>query len=79
MECLVDFVKVDGEYEDLKHLLDMLCRDSDAMARHKLARLLIDNPPFSKSHRNRKLERAELVEQIWHNMEYVCVLHITQS
>lgn len=71
MECLVDFVKVDGEYEDLKHLLDLLCKDPDAMAQYKLARLLIDNPPFSKSHRNRKLERAELVEQIWHNMKYV--------
>lgn len=71
MECLVDFVKVDGEYEDLKHLLDLLCKDPDAMAQHKLARLLIDNPPFSKSHRNRKLERVELVEQIWHNMKYV--------
>lgn len=69
MECLVDFVKVDGEYEDLKHLLDLLCTDPDAMARYKLARLLIDNPPSSKSHRNRKLERTELVEQIWHNMK----------
>lgn len=69
MECLVDFVKVDGEYEDLKHLLDLLTNDPDAMARCKLARLLIDNPPFSKTHRNRKLERQELVEQIWHNMK----------
>lgn len=69
MECLVDFVKVDGEYEDLKHLLDLLSNDPDAMARHKLARLLIDNPPFTKTHRNRKLERQDLVEQIWQNMK----------
>lgn len=73
MECLVDFVKVDGEYDDLKHLLDLLSNDPDPMAKHKLARLMIDNPPFSKSRRNRKLERQELVEQIWHNMKYVFI------
>lgn len=69
MECLVDFVKVDGEWEDLKHLLDLLVDDPDAMARHKLARLLIDNPPFTKNHRNSKLEVEELVEIIWQNMK----------
>lgn len=75
MECLVDFVKVDGEFEDLMHLLDLLSHDPDSMAKHKLARLLIDNPPFSKSHRNRKLERAELVDLIWHNMKYAFLLN----
>lgn len=69
MECLVDFVKVDGEWEDLKHLLDLLSNDPDALSRHKLARLLIDNPPFTKQQRNSKLERDELVEYIWSNMK----------
>lgn len=69
MECLVDFVKVDGEYEDLKHLLDLLCNDPDLMARHRLARLMIDNPPFTATSRNMKLERKDLVEQIWMNMK----------
>lgn len=69
MECLVDFVKVDGEWEDLEHLLDILETDLDAMARHKLARLLIDVPPFTRSRRNPKLDREELVERIWNNMK----------
>lgn len=69
MECLVDFVKVDGEWEDLEHLLDLLETDPDASTRHKLARLLIDNPPFSRSQRNQKLDREELVERVWNNMK----------
>lgn len=69
MECLVDFVKVDGECEDLEHLLDLLENDPDSMARYKLARQLIDNPPFSRSHRNSKLNRADLVERIWNNQK----------
>lgn len=68
MECLVDFVKVDGRWEDLLHLMDLLETDPDPMARHALARLLIDNPPFQKAHRH-KLDREELVERIWGNMK----------
>lgn len=69
MECLVDFVRVDGDWEDLEHLMDILENDPDAMVRHSLARLLIDNPPFSRSRRNVKLDRPELVERIWNNMK----------
>lgn len=68
MECLVDFVKVDGRWEDLQHLLDLLETDPDPMARHSLARLLIDNPPFERVQRH-KLDREELVERIWNNMK----------
>lgn len=67
MECLVDFVKVDGRWEDLEHLLDLLENDPDPMARHSLARLLIENPPFEKGQRHR-LDRENLVERIWQNM-----------
>lgn len=69
MECLVDFVKVDGEWEDLEHLLDILETDPDNKARHALARLLIDNPPFTRTHRNLKIDRASLMERIWNNMK----------
>lgn len=69
MECLVDFVKVDGEWEDLEQLLELLETDRDAMFRHRLARLLIDNPPFTRSHRNQKLDRVQLVERVWNNMK----------
>ena len=69
MECLVDFVKVDGELDDLEFLLDMLENDPDQMAKHSLARLLIDNPPFTRCHRNRKLDKEVLVERIWNYMK----------
>lgn len=68
MECLVDFVKVDGRWADLEHLLDLLETDPDPMARYSLAELLINNPPFERS-QNHKLNKEELVERIWGNMK----------
>lgn len=68
MECLVDFVKVDGRWEDLQQLMDLLETDPDPMIRHALARLLIDNPPFERGYRH-KLDREELVERIWSSMK----------
>ncbi|XP_001664244.2 transcription initiation factor TFIID subunit 2 [Aedes aegypti] len=67
MECLVDFVKIDGRWEDLEHLIDMLETDPDPMARHKLGRLLIENLPFDKGNKHR-LDREELALRIWNNM-----------
>lgn len=68
MECLVDFVKVDGRWEDLDHLITLLETDPDPAARHSLAQLLIDNPPFKREQRSR-LDRQELVERLWKNMK----------
>lgn len=68
MECLVDFVKVDGQGDDLEQLLSILESDPDPMARHSLARLLIENPPFERGHRH-KLDKEELAERIWINMK----------
>lgn len=68
MECLVDFVKVDGIWEDLDHLITLLETDPDPAARHALAQLLIDNPPFTRESRSR-LDRPELVERLWKNMK----------
>lgn len=70
MECLVDFVKVDGRWEDLVHLMDLLENEIDPKARHSLVRLLIDNPPFERA-RLHKLDKEELVERIWGSMKYV--------
>lgn len=69
LECLVDFVKVDGDWDDLEHLLDIMENDPDNMVRHLLARLLIDNPPFDREHRNLKLDRPSLVDRIWNNIK----------
>lgn len=68
LECLVDYVKNDGRWEDLQHLLDLLESDPDPAIRHELAQLLIDNPPFERGQRH-KLDREELVERIWNNMK----------
>lgn len=64
MECLVDFVKVDGRSEDLEHLITLLETDPDPAARHALAQLLIDNPPFTRESRSR-LDKPNLVERLW--------------
>lgn len=64
MECLVDFVKVDGRSEDLDHLITLLETDPDPAARHALAQLLIDNPPFTRESRSR-LDKPNLVERLW--------------
>lgn len=68
LECLVDFVKVDGRWEDLEHLLNLLENDPDPYTRHALARLLTDNPPFEVGKRHR-LDRESLVERLWSNMK----------
>ncbi|XP_017100570.2 transcription initiation factor TFIID subunit 2 [Drosophila bipectinata] len=64
MECLVDFVKVDGRSEDLEHLITLLETDPDPAARHALAQLLIDNPPFTRDSRSR-LDKPDLVDRLW--------------
>ncbi|XP_060655277.1 transcription initiation factor TFIID subunit 2 [Drosophila nasuta] len=65
MECLVDFVKVDGRSEDLEHLITLLETDPDPAARHGLAQLLIDNPPFTRESRRFVLDKPNLVERLW--------------
>ncbi|XP_022217579.2 transcription initiation factor TFIID subunit 2 [Drosophila obscura] len=65
MECLVDFVKVDGRSEDLDHLINLLETDPDPAARHALAQLLIDNPPFSREIKKSALDNPSLVERLW--------------
>lgn len=67
LECLVDYVKSDGKWEDMEHLLDLMETDPDPLAKHKLLRLLIENPPFERSYRHR-LDRPQLVERLWANM-----------
>ncbi|XP_074031440.1 TATA-box binding protein associated factor 2 [Leptinotarsa decemlineata] len=71
LECLVDFVRADGKWEDLQHVLDILENDPDPGLKHKLATLLIKNPPFKRAHRG-KLDIPELVERIWTNIN--CML-----
>ena len=68
MECLVDYVKIDGRWEDLEHLMELLETDPDPMARHQLGRCMIEALPFDKSNRHR-LDREALALRIWENMK----------
>ncbi|KAK9889670.1 hypothetical protein WA026_007049 [Henosepilachna vigintioctopunctata] len=67
LECLVDFVRADGKMDDLHYLLDLLENDPDSGVRHKLAGMLIENPPFRKGHKD-KFDVPELVERLWTNI-----------
>lgn len=71
LECLADFVRADGKLEDLMYVLDFLENDPDPGFKHKLAMLMIKNPPFKRAHRS-KLDVPELVERIWININ--CML-----
>ncbi|XP_015121942.1 transcription initiation factor TFIID subunit 2 [Diachasma alloeum] len=67
LEALVDFTRVDGKWEDLEFLLDMAEMDPHPGIRHKLVRLMVENPPFERAHRHR-LDSPELVDRIWNLM-----------
>lgn len=64
LEALVDFTRVDGRWDDLVFLLDLIENDPDPQVRHRLVRLLIENPPFDRAHKHR-LDKVELVERLW--------------
>lgn len=64
LEALVDFTRIDGKWEDLEFILDMAETDPHPGIRHRLVRLMVENPPFEKSFKHR-LDRVELVDRIW--------------
>lgn len=71
LEALVDFTRVDGRWEDLLFLLDIIENDPEPFLRHQLVRMLVENPPFDRAHRHR-LDKEELVEKLWGMMN--CML-----
>lgn len=68
MECLVDFVRVDGRPDDLDKLLDIVENDPDPRVRHQLVRLLVKVPPFDRAQKQR-LDTSEFVDRIWNNIK----------
>lgn len=64
LEALVDFTKVDGKWEDLQFLLNIAKNDKHPGVRHRLVRLLVENPPFERAHKH-PLDKQELVEIVW--------------
>ncbi|KAG5679292.1 hypothetical protein PVAND_008870 [Polypedilum vanderplanki] len=67
LECLVDYLKVDGKWDDMIFIIDLLEKDTDPEVRHQLARLIVENPPFERS-KGHRLNREELRERIWTSM-----------
>lgn len=66
-ECLVDFIKVDGKWDDMEFIMNLVENDPDPEVRHQLSRLLVENPPFERGKPHR-LNRQDLRERIWSNM-----------
>ncbi|XP_067013693.2 transcription initiation factor TFIID subunit 2 [Anabrus simplex] len=64
LEGLVDFTRVDGKWDDLEFLLDMVENDPEPRVRHQLVRMMVECPPFDRGHKHR-LDREELVERLW--------------
>lgn len=64
LEALVDFTRVDGKWEDMEFLLDMAESDPHPGVRHKLVRLIVENPPFERAHKHR-VDKPDLVDRIW--------------
>ncbi|XP_063225105.1 transcription initiation factor TFIID subunit 2 [Bacillus rossius redtenbacheri] len=64
LEALVDFTRVDGRWPDLQFLLDLLEGDPDPAVRHRLARMLVDSPPFERARRH-KLDQDALAHRLW--------------
>lgn len=64
LECLVDFVRLEGRFDDVNYLLDVIENDPVPGVRHTLARLMIKTPPFERG-RNHRNDRPDLVERLW--------------
>nr|CAD7452252.1 unnamed protein product [Timema tahoe] len=59
LEALVDFTRVDGRWPDLEFLMDIVENDPEPMVKHRLLRLMVENPPFERAHRH-KLDQEAL-------------------
>lgn len=60
----MDYIKVEGKYDDLEHLIDIVKTDPMPSIRHELVRLLIKNPPFERGRHHRN-DKKELVQEMW--------------
>jgi len=64
LECLVDYVRVEGNESDIDHLLSLVENDPVPYVRHKILRMMVDNPPFDKNRAHRN-DSHFLVERLW--------------
>ena len=68
LECLVDYVRVEGNESDIDHLLSLVENDPVPFVRHKILRMMVDNPPFDKNRAHRN-DTHFLVERLWKLMK----------
>ena len=61
LECLVDYIKLEGKFEDLGFVIDMIENDPVPRIRHEATRCLVKCPPFERGRHHRN-DRPELVE-----------------
>ena len=64
LECLADYIRVEGSYKDIFHILNMIEKDPVPFVRHRAARLMVSTPPFDRA-RNHRNDKPELVERLW--------------
>lgn len=67
LECFVDHVRMEGNFKDITHLLNLVETDPDPYVRHKICRFMIENPPFDRARHHRN-DKPELVERLWNFM-----------
>ena len=68
LECLVDLVRIEGNFKDVAYLIDIIEKDPVPYIRHRVARMMVDVPPFDRSRRH-KNDRVELVDRLWSLMK----------
>merc|ERR1711879_71437 len=64
IECLVDYVKLEGRADDINWLLDLVEKDPVTNIRHQTVRMLIKTPPFERGRHHRN-DTHRLVERLW--------------
>ncbi len=64
LECLVDYVSIEGTFGDLSFLLDLVEGDPVPYVQHGILRLMVDQPPFPRARHHRN-DKEALVERLW--------------
>ncbi|CAM1318749.1 TAF2 (predicted), partial [Pycnogonum litorale] len=67
LECLVDFLRVDGKTDDMRFLFDLIENDPYPYIKYYILKLLIKMPPFARKETSH-LDTEELVDKVWRLM-----------
>ena len=64
LECLADYIKLEGKFDDLSFVIDIIENDPVPKIRHMAVRSLIQCPPFERGRHHRN-DRPELVDRLY--------------